>query len=57
MAEFTADDVIHTLDQYFQHTDSSHLLGRGAHHHQYIASYTKIDNYTFELTTSIRHTT
>jgi peptide/nickel transport system substrate-binding protein len=48
--EFTADDVIYTLDQYFQHTDSLTYWGV-ARITNYIASYTKIDNYTFELTT------
>ncbi|HEY8456784.1 MAG TPA: ABC transporter substrate-binding protein [Actinopolymorphaceae bacterium] len=48
--EFTADDVIYTLDTYFEHKDKLTYFGV-ATITGYVKSYKKIDNYTFEVET------
>ena len=48
--EFTADDVIYTLDQYFNLSDRLTYFGIAVITN-YIASYEKIDDYTVEVET------
>jgi peptide/nickel transport system substrate-binding protein len=48
--EFTSDDVIYTLDTYFQNKSKLTYFGVPAITN-YVKSYKKIDNYTFEVET------
>jgi peptide/nickel transport system substrate-binding protein len=48
--EFTADDIIYTLDTYFSGTECFNWFGVGVIT-GYVDSYTKVDNYTIEVTT------
>jgi peptide/nickel transport system substrate-binding protein len=48
--EFTADDIIYTLDTYFSGTECLNWFGIGVIT-GYIKSYTKVDNYTLEVET------
>jgi peptide/nickel transport system substrate-binding protein len=48
--EFTADDVIYTLDAYFHNKTKLTYFGISAITN-YVKSYKKIDNYTFEVDT------
>ena len=48
--EFTADDVVYTLDQYFQHKNELTWWGVNTITN-YVKSYEKIDDYTLEIET------
>ncbi len=48
--EFTADDVIYTLDTYFENRDKLTYFGISVITN-YVKSYEKIDDYTFEIET------
>ncbi|HWQ11482.1 MAG TPA: ABC transporter substrate-binding protein [Roseiflexaceae bacterium] len=48
--EFTADDVIYTLDTYFQNKDKLTYFGVSTITN-YVKSYKKVDKYTFEVET------
>lgn len=48
--EFTADDIIYTLDTYFTHKDKL-TNGNVARITRYVKGYTKVDDYTFEVET------
>lgn len=50
--EFTADDIIYSLDTYFSGTECLNWFGIAVIT-GYVESYTKVDNYTIEVETSL----